>query len=128
MLKQEPSTTNSKAKIEELWQQYRPYYLQAQEGKEVAKLHVFEHAVMEMRLADKLEPDDTMTEEDISNVRNMDIDVITELMSEGAVPVNNISSQVRCDRCKKFAKGVIRTINLPCGEIYEHERVCYVCV
>lgn len=118
---------NSKERLEELWSAYRPYYLQQQDGVDSANIHVFEHAVREIRLADELEEDGSLTEEDITRIRNMAVNVITGLMDDGKVPINNISSQVQCGRCRKFAKGVIRTVNLPCGDIYEYERICYVC-
>jgi hypothetical protein len=117
----------SKERLEELWSAYRAYYLQANDGIDSANVYVFEHAVKEIRLMDEIDPDGTLTEEDICRARDMSVNVIQTLLEDGKVPVNNISSQVECRNCKKFQKGVIRTVNLPCGEIYEHERVCYVC-
>jgi len=117
----------SKEKLEKLWSGYRAYYLQANEGISSANIYVFEHAVREIRLLDEIEPDGDLTEADMCMSRDMSVNVIQTLLEDGKVPVNNISSQVECSRCKRFQKGVIRTVNLPCGEIYEHERVCYVC-
>lgn len=118
--------TTLKDRIVSLWNEYKPYYLQHQDGVNSAAIHVLEHAVKEVRLYDS-ENDGSLKEDTITEGRDMAVTVIQELIEDGKVPINNISSQVQCDRCKKFAKGVIRTVNLPNGEIYEHERVCYVC-
>lgn len=117
----------SEETMKALWEKYRPYYLQFQDGVQSAAVHVLEHAIKEMRLMDTIEIDETVTESVRDATRNMDVDIIEELISDGKVTLNNVSSQVKCGQCMKFAKGVIQTVNLPCGELYEHKRICYMC-
>lgn len=117
----------SEETMKALWDKYRPYYLQYQEGVQSAAVYVLEHAIKEMRLMDTIEIDGTVTESVRDATRNMDVTMIEELISEGRVALNNISSQVKCEQCMKFTKGVIQTVNLPCGELYEHKRICYMC-
>lgn len=118
---------DNRERLKELWEDYKAYYLQSQEGTSSAFPYVLEHAIKEIRLLDSIEPDVDFTQADIDGSRNNAVDIIETIIAEGRVPINNISSQVKCDQCIKFAKGVIQTVNLPCGELYEHKRVCYMC-
>lgn len=113
----------------ELWDKYRPYYSQANDGMASAYPYVLEHAIVEHKLClDAGEQEDENAENLRLNTINQDVSVIENVVSEGRVETNNSFADLTCQTCGRDAKGVVKRVTLPTLGVVELSRYCLTCV
>jgi len=118
------------AKRKELWELYRPHYLQAVDEVEGANLFVFEHCVLEIRLCNEGLGLENLTDKQREEIVEYDSNAVTvmeELYREAKLPVDARLGDVTCRRCGRLARGFKIYINLPAEGPFLYDESCNSC-
>ncbi len=115
---------------QELWDKYKPHYLQAQDGVSSANIFVFEHCILERRLCDKGRGVAELTEDQEATIADLDayaVNIMENLYQEVSVPFNFRPGEVVCRRCGQNKRGHKVFITLPALGLILHDEFCNTC-